>query len=339
MEIVKPPKLSSGDTVGIVSPASPIAAFCPNRLQRGVECLKNLGFQVTLGTYTSKQTGHTAGTIEDRLSDLHAMYRNPDVKVIVPTIGGYNSHQLLEQLNFDLIAQNPKILLGYSDITALQLGIFARTGMVTYMGPALLPQFGEFGGVFPYTWDSLQNVLMNPQPNGQPMRQSEQWTEENLQWDREDTRARVMQVSTGWKILKHGTAYGRIIAGNLSTLLLLAGTPYWPDMNGAILCVEDDETTDVAMVDRYLTQLRQMGVYHQVSALVVGRFLSATGFSAEDSLETVLTIATRGYAFPIIYDIDFGHTDPMMVLANGVMASLEADHSIALKYVESTVSK
>jgi muramoyltetrapeptide carboxypeptidase len=90
-------------------------------------------------------------------------------------------------------------------------------------------------------------------------------------------------------------------------------------MTGAILCVEEDETTNVATVDRYLTQLRQMGVYQQIATLVVGRFPSATGFSEEDPLETVLTIATRGYSFPVVYDVDFGHTDPMMILANGVL--------------------
>lgn len=337
MKIVKPAKLSSGDIVGIASPASPVAALCPRRLQRGIACLEDMGFQVIQGEHTSALTGHTAGTIEDRASDLHALYRNPDVKAIIPTIGGYNSHQLLDELDFDLIAQNPKILLGYSDVTALQLGIFSRTGVVTYQGPALLPQFGECGGLLTYTRESFTNVLMVPTPHGYTMRPSETWTEEDLQWDLEDSRARVLQASTGWKVLKRGQASGRIIAGNMSTLLLLAGTPYWPDMSGAILCVEDDETTNVATVDRYLTQLRQMGVYRHISALVVGRFPSATGFSKDDPLEAVLTIATRGYSFPVVYDVDFGHTDPMLILANGVLVSLEADHRIEFRYTESTV--
>ncbi len=337
VEIFKPARLSPGDTVGIVSPASPWAALCPRRLQRGIACLEDMGFQVIQGDHTCARTGHTAGTIEDRVSDLHALYRNPDVKAIIPTIGGYNSHQLLDELDFDLVAQNPKILLGYSDVTALQLGIFARTGLVTYLGPALLPQFGEYGGLLAYTRDSFTHVLMDPTPGGHPMQPSATWTDEILQWDLEDSRARALQAATGWKVLKRGQASGRIIAGNMSTLLLLASTPYWPDMTGAILCVEDDETANVATVDRYLTQLRQMGVYRHIAALVVGRFPSATGFSADDPLEAVLTIATRGYSFPVVYDVDFGHTDPMMILANGTWASLDADHRIEFKYTEPTV--
>ncbi len=338
MEIVKPSKLWFGDTVGIVSPASPIAAFCPRRLKRGIECLEDMGFQVILGDHASKRTGHTAGTIDDRLSDLHAMYRNPDVKAIIPTIGGYNSNQLLEVLDYKLIAENPKILLGYSDITALQLGIFSQTGMVTYMGPAILPQFGEFGGLFDYTRNSMEDILMMGANAQRVLQPSVSWTEERLQWDLEDNRARVLQESTGWKILKRGKACGRIIAGNVSTLLLLAGTAYWPDTTGAILCVEDDETTNIATVDRYLTQLRQMGVYEKLAALIVGRFPSDTGFSDEDPLDSMLSSATQGYSFPVVYDVDFGHTDPMMIMANGVWASLDAVSHLEFRYLESTVS-
>lgn len=337
MQIIKPSKLSLGDTVGIVSPASGVAAFCPRRLQRGVNCLENMGFNVIIGDRCSKQTGHTAGTIDDRLSDLHAMYRKNDVKAIITTIGGYNSNQLLDELDYELIRENPKILLGYSDITALQLGILSQTSTVTYMGPAILPQFGEFGGLFDYTRNSFEGVLMNSENERQNLQPSESWTDESLKWDIEDNRPRTVQESTGWKILKHGEAIGPIISGNMSTLLLLAGTKYFPDLTGAILCLEDDETTNPAIIDRYLTQLRHMGVYEQISALIVGRFPNKTGFTEGDPLENVLTIATRGYSFPVVYDFDFGHTDPMMILANGVLARLNATDNIEFGYMESTV--
>ncbi len=338
MTMIKPTRLSPGDMVGIVSPASPIAAFCPRRLRRGIACLEDMGFPVLLGDHTSAHTGHTAGTIEDRVSDLHAMYRNPDVRAIIASIGGYNSHQLLEQLDFDLIQENPKILLGYSDITALQLGIFSKTRTVTYMGPAILPQFGEFGGLLDYTRTCVEDVLMHGVSGWRILHPAESWTEENLEWDQEDNRKRVLKKATGWKTLKGGRAEGPIIAGNMSTLLLLAGTAYWPDLTGAILCVEDDDTVSPGIVDRYLTQLRQMGVYQQISALVIGRFPSVVGFSEDDRLETILATATRGYSLPIVYDVDFGHTDPMMVLANGVLARLNAGPGVEFKYLESTVS-
>ena len=189
MENVKPAKLSPGDTVGIVSPASRWTAFCPRRLQRGIACLEDMGFQVMQGDHTSARTGHTAGTIEDRVSDLHALYRHPDVRAIIPTIGGYNSNQLLNEQDFDLVAQNPKIVLGYSDVTALQLGIVSRTALVTYLGPALVPQFGECGGLLAYARESFTNVLMDPTPDGHTMQPSETRTDEILQWDLEDSRA------------------------------------------------------------------------------------------------------------------------------------------------------
>jgi len=336
MQIIKPCKLSFGDTVGVVSPASGVAAFCPRRLQRGVKCLEDMGFHVIQGDHSSKHTGHTAGSIDERLSDLHAMYRNNDVKAIITTIGGYNSHQLLDELDYELIRKNPKILMGYSDITALLLGIFSQTCTVTYMGPAILMQFGEFGGLFEYTRNCFEQVLMNS-ANEQIVQPSETWTDESLMWDIEDDRQRRLQQFTGWKILKGGEAVGRIVSGNMSTLLLLAGTKYLPDLTDAILCLEDDETANPAIIDRHLIHLRHMGVYEQISALIIGRFPNKTGFTEGDPQENVLTIATRGYSFPVVYDFDFGHTDPMMILANGVLARLNATDNIEFEYVESTV--
>lgn len=339
MKITKPVKLIVGDTVGIVSPASGVATFCPQRMKRGISCLQDMGFNVVLGEHCTESTGHTAGTIEHRVSDLHAMYSNNNVKAIITTIGGYNSHQLLDELDYELIGSNPKILLGYSDITALQLGIFSRTGIVTYMGPAILHQFGEFSGLFEYTRDSFEQVLMKSESSNQIMA-AEAWTDESLLWDIEDDHRRTLKTSDGWKVLKHGEAVGRIVSGNMSTLLLLAGTEYLPDMTGAILCLEDDETTNPAIIDRYLTQLRHMGVYDQISALIVGRFPTKTGFSEEDSLENLLRIATRGYSLPIVYDFDFGHTDPMMILPNGVEAALNVTREhIQFQLLESAVSE
>lgn len=178
---------------------------------------------------------------------------------------------------------------------------------------------------------------MNSANERQTLRPSERWTDESLKWDIEDNRHRALQASTRWKILKRGEATGRIISGNMSTLLLLAGTKYLPGLTGAILCLEDDGTTNTAIIDRYLIQLRHMGVYEQISALIVGRFPNQTGFTEGDPLENVLTIATRGYSFPVVYDVDFGHTDPMMILANGVLARLNAIDNIEFGYMESTV--
>ncbi len=323
MQLIRPNRLQRGDTIGVIAPASPVAALCPRRFERGLQELRHLGFKVIVGQHALKRTGHTAGTIEERLDDLHGMFRNLQVKAIIATIGGFNSHQLLENIDFNLIRRNPKILMGYSDITALLAGIYRHTRLVTFMGPAILPQFGEYGGLLEYTKRSFERVLMRAEPIGR-IDASQEWTEESLLWDQADDRIRQTRPNAGMKVLKSGTAQGPILAGNMGTLLLLAGTPYFPDVDGVILCLEEDENERPGTIDRFLTQLRQMGIYRKISALIVGRFQSKVGFSPDDSLPSVLSAATKTFDFPILYDADFGHTDPMMVLPNGVQARIDA---------------
>jgi len=153
-----PPRLERGDLVGIVSPSSAVAAGVPRRFERGVAELERRGFRVRVGEHARLQTGWTAGTASERAADLHAMFGDPEVRAIVCTIGGYNANQLLELLDYELIAANPTIFVGFSDITALHGAIHARTGLATMLGPALLPQFGELGGVDEYTWQAFERV-------------------------------------------------------------------------------------------------------------------------------------------------------------------------------------
>lgn len=335
VRLLKPPPLKTGDTIGIVSPASGVAAFCPRRLMRGVQHLQDLGFRVLIGTNAQKHSGHTAGTRDERLADLHEMFQNPLVSAIITTIGGYNSHQLLDALDYSLIKAHPKILMGYSDITALLLGIYSQTKMVTFMGPQVLPQLGDYGGSLKYTRKHFLSVLAGGRSHA--MGPAPAWTEERLEWEVADDRPRALKANKGWSVLNPGSAQGPLFAGNMSTLLLLAGTPYLPDLTGAILCLEDDETVSPAIVDRYLTQLRQMGVYDRIAALVIGRFPSDVRFTDEDPLEAIVRSATRGYAFPIVTDADFGHTDPIMTLPNGITARLAADESPSLTLLEPAV--
>lgn len=328
MQLIRPSRLQPGDLIGVVAPSSPVAHFVPRRLARGLAELERLGFRVRLGRHATGKHGHTAGTISDRTADLHEMFADPEVKGIITTIGGSSSNQLLDELDYDLIAANPKVLMGYSDITALHLGIHVRTGLVTFLGPAVLPQFGEAGGLMPYIRQAIQRTVCTASPVGE-LEPSPEIVAEALRWDVEDDRPRRTTVNPGPQALRSGAARGRIIAGNLSTMLLLAGTPYWPDLKGAILCVEGAETETPASVDRHFTQLRHMGVYDVIAGLVVGRFAPSVGFTPEDSFEEILLTATRGYSFPIGIGFDFGHWDPIFVLPNGVQGELVVEDGAA----------
>lgn len=328
MKTIIPPRLRKGDAVGIISPASPVAHLTPRRLKRGIDQLKKLGFKVKLGKYVATKHGHTAGTIEQRVEDLHVMFANPEVKAVWTTIGGFNSHQLLEYIDYSIIANNSKILIGYSDITALLNGIYARTGLITYSGPSILTQVAEYGGILDYTWQYAEKAVMTSEDVA--IQASKQWTDELTWWDKEDNRHRVMKENPGMRVLKAGTATGKLLGGNGGTFLLLAGTSYMPDLTGAILCIEEDELETSATVDRIFTKLRHIGAYEKIGGMLIGRFNSKTKFTDDDSLEEIIAVATRGYDFPIIADIDFGHTDPMITIPIGGYCSI---HTESLKII------
>lgn len=317
-----PAKLNKGDTIGVISPSSPVAAFCPRRLQRGVEELENHGFRVKLGKHTSERYKHTAGTIRQRIEDLHTMFADDAVKAIFCTIGGLNSNQLLEHIDYSLIKAHPKIFMGFSDITALLNAIYTKTGLVTYLGPAILPQFGEFGGMLPFTWEYLEKVLMNT--NNVRIMPSEEWTDEFTPWDKEDNRPRVMKPNDGIKILKSGNASGIMVGGNIGTFLLLNGTTYIPSLKDVILCVEEDEVETPATIDRFFIQLRHIGAFSKIKGMLIGRFNSKVGFKKEDALEEIVLAATEGFDFPILYDLDFSHTDPMITIPIGGRCEMNA---------------
>jgi muramoyltetrapeptide carboxypeptidase len=335
---VLPGRLERGDLVGIVSPSSPVAAGTPRRFERGVAELERRGFRVRVGEHARSKTGWTAGTPADRVADLHAMFSDPDVQAIVCTIGGYNANQLLELLDYDLIAANPKLFVGYSDITALHGAIHARTGLATILGPALLPQFGEYGGVDDYTWDAFERVTMQARPAG-VFRQPEHWYPERLWWDTQDDRPRRPEPAPPWRTIRGGRAEGPIVAGNVNTLLLLNGTRWSPSLDGALLCLEDDEEYGKPwMVERQLFQLRHLGAFERVAGLAYGRIHPESGFESEEWIDEILLRATAGLDLPVAAGLDFSHTDPLLTLPWGVRARLDAGDEVTLELVEAAVN-
>ncbi len=337
MFMIKPKLLKPGDTVGIISTSSPVAAACPNRFQRGISELESMGFKVKIGKNALKRIGHLAGTVEERLEDLHEMFQDHEVKAIINTIGGYNSHQLLEYIDYNLIKQNPKIILGYSDFTAILLAIHKKSELITFMGPALLPQFGEYGGMLEYTKKIFKDVLMT-QNDEIRIPPSKYWTSEFLAWDIEDNRPRQLTKNEGPLIIKEGRARGSILAGNMGTMLLLAGTEFLPTFDNKILFLEEDEQENPGTIDRYLTQLRHMGVFEKINGIVVGRFHPKVEFSQDYTFIDIICQATKGYDFPIVYNVDFGHTDPMMTIPNGIDVEVEAsNNNVNILFCENSV--
>lgn len=317
MKIIKPSSLKPGDTLGIVACSTPINASSESTINRCYAFLKEKGFQIVEAPNCRQTLGHTAGSIKDRVKALHDFFKNKRIDAILSYWGGFQSHQLLEHLDFDLIRKNPKPFIGFSDTTSLHVGIHAKTGLVTFSGPAGIT-FGK-PNVPEFTWSYFEKVLLSPE-SPLNLGQSSEYAD-NKWWMEKDTALRF-KPNSGWKVFMKGKAKGRLIGGNLGTMLLLAGTDYWPNLKGAVLFVEDDEAETSKTMDRMFTQLRQMGVYDQIAGMIVGRFHSDVRFTEQDSLEMILRDTLKGYKFPVITDVDFGHTDPLLTVPLGIQCEV-----------------
>jgi muramoyltetrapeptide carboxypeptidase len=334
---MKPPRLRERDTIGVISPSWGGGAAYPHRVERGVAYLESLGFRVKLAPHAMNSIGYVSDSPENRVSDIHEMFGDPEVGAIIAAIGGDHSCHLLPLMDFDLIRQNPKILMGYSDVTVLNVAIRAKTGLVTFNGPALMVELAEYPSVFGYTERHMLKTLCSAEPVGE-VEPSEWWTEEFLDWGtKEDLRrARAGGPSGGWTWLKGVRAEGVLIGGCLESMQHLRGTPFWPDLDGAILFLEtSEEKPDPEKVDGILMDYENMGAFREIRGLLFGR---PYGYSAEERgrLHEVILERTRRYDFPVVADMDFGHTSPMFTLPLGCRAVVDANRE-RFEIVESAV--
>lgn len=287
-----------------------------------------MGFETKIASHALNSRGHVSDTPENRAADIHQMFSDPEVKAIIATIGGDHSCHLLPLLDWDLIRDNPKIFMGYSDVTVLNVAIWKKTGLVTFNGPALMVEIAEYPKMLEYTERYMLESLCNPEPIG-AIKPSPWWTEEFLDWgEKEDlTRPRECRPSEGWSWLKGERAEGILIGGCLESLQHLRGTPYWPDLGQweeAILFLETSEEKPApSTVDGILMDYENMGVLERIRGLLVGRPYAYSPEERRELREVVLE-RTRRYGFPVVSDMDFGHTSPMFLLPLGCRALIDA---------------
>jgi muramoyltetrapeptide carboxypeptidase len=305
---ILPPALKKGDTIGLITPGSSL--FEAERvLIEATEKMHGLGFKVKRGKNIFKQKGYLAGSVAERVGDIHDMFRDDEIKAIITIRGGYGSAQLLPYLDYDLIRKHPKILVGYSDITALLIGIHQMTGLVTFHGPVAVSTFTDFTKKYFY------KVLMSAQPVGEI---EDAPYEENL------------QSSSRIYTLRGGKAQGKLIGGNMTLLQSTLGTPYEFDSDGAIIFFEEvgEEPYDI---DRMLNHFKQAGKFEKCKGVVFDKMPSVkpssdgSAFNRNISLEEVLKMYFNDYNFPVCLGFSFGHIKQKPTLPIGVMAELNAD--------------
>jgi len=313
MKIIKPPHLKKGDLIGLISPAS-----TPDNLERinqGVKYFERLGYRVVVGKNVGKFRGYLAGTDEERHHDLHSMFAHKDVKAIFCIRGGYGSIRLLDKIDFNLIKKNPKIFVGYSDITTLQLAIFQRTGLITFSGPMAAVDFA--GEVHPFTEEVFWKMVTSTKPFGKFHNPDNQKI----------------------NCLTKGKANGILLGGNLSLVVSLLGTNYLPKFDKSILFLEEVEEKPYR-IDRFFAQMKLAKIFDKVSGVVLCNFTDCEETDPNKktlSLNDVIGDYFENFKKPVAYNLVYGHINPKNTIPIGVKALLDCDKK-SIEILESCVS-
>jgi muramoyltetrapeptide carboxypeptidase LdcA involved in peptidoglycan recycling len=327
--LLKPCKLHADDKVAAVSLSWGGPSVFSKRYQAGKRQLEEtFGLQVVEMPHTLSDAAWLKANPRARTDDLLQAFSDPEIKAIISTIGGDDSIRLLPYLDLNILHSNPKIFLGYSDSTVTHLAC-QKAGIVSFYGPSIMAGFGENGGLFPYMVDSVRKTLFSSKPIGLLQPNADGWTDELLDWGdpKNQVRKRRPLPCTGWKFLQgKGIHSGYLIGGCIEVLDWLRGTSVWPsaaDWQDSMLFLEtsEDGPTPLA-VERMLRTLAAGGVLQRISGLLFGRpggQVRTEHFVEYDQVILEVCVQEEGLVdLPIITGIDFGHTDPMLVLPYGV---------------------
>lgn len=296
---IKPPRLKKGDLISIVSPASTPKNAA--QIHSAARYFESKGYRVTISKNVFNINGYLAGTDEERAEDINQAFADKNVKAIICSRGGYGTPRILDMIDYKLVRRNPKIFVGYSDITAIQLAIFRKTGLITFSGPMAAVEFAN--GIDPYTEEMFFKMVARPGAAG-PLR-----NHKNFKASFRGKRR----------------AEGVLLGGNMSLITTLLGTEYSPDFSDGLLLIEE-VSEEPYSIDRMLTQLRLAGVLEEVSGFVVGQFVGCTAEEPNKPHRTLEEIL-RGDLFSLkktsVSNLPYGHIPIKMTLPIGAPASID----------------
>ncbi len=312
MKIIKPKKLLKKDVIGIISPASsPIET---ESIERSVRYLENLGYRVEIGENVGKFKGYLAGSDQERVDDIHFMFKNKSVRAVFCIRGGYGASRLLDKINYKIIKENPKIFVGYSEITALQMAFFQKTGLITFAGPMLAQDFSN--SISSFTEENFWKTITSNKKAGR------------IKYPNDDKLPGITK----------GGASGRIIGGNLAVFASLIGTNYFPALKGKILLLEDVGELPYK-IDRILNQFRLLKVFKSVEGLILGRFVDCYEHDPSKrtlTLGEVMDDYLHPLNIPIIYTFPHGHIEDKLTVPLGIKVKMNATKGF-VEYLEAPV--
>jgi muramoyltetrapeptide carboxypeptidase len=314
--VLKPPRLRVGDRVGLVAPAS--ANFLSVDVEIAQEVARALGLEPRLGAHVLDRHGYLAGRDEDRAADLNAFFADPAVRAVLAIRGGWGCARVLPYLDWAAVRRDPKVVAGYSDITALHCALHARTGLVSFHAPTALDRWP------PFSVEHFRRVVFE----GEALTMS----------NPPGTEERLVQRENRVRTITPGTSRGRLVGGNLTVLTALLGSPYVPTLEGGILFLEDVHE-DIYRVDRMMTSLQLAGMLAGIRGFVFGSCHDCEPGEGYGSLtlEEVLDEHVRPLGVPAYQGAMIGHQERQFTVPIGVLAEIDADQG-TIRMVEPAVS-
>ena len=317
------PRLRKGDAIGVFSPSSPATATAAKRYERGKNYLISKGFRLIEGSLCGKRDFYRSGSIAERVSELNDLIRNPDVRCIMSSIGGMNSNSLLPYIDYDALRKDPKIIIGYSDVTAVLFAIYAQTGLVTYYGPAVVSSFRELPPYVDETFNYFESVVTDKEALPYVLPTPDIWTDEFIDWDSQD---RSKKGTENKLVTVHcGKAEGRLIAGNLNTMEGFWASEYFPEIRKGDILLIEDSLKDAATIERSFAMLKLNGVFDLIGGLVLGKHEQFDDRGSGRKPYEILEEVIGNTSIPVLAEFDCCHTHPMLTVPIGSYVCLDAD--------------
>ncbi|MBU1626588.1 LD-carboxypeptidase [bacterium] len=293
--MMKPKKLEPGSTIGLVAPSG---VFVRTKFKRGCDFLTSKGFKLVIGRFAHNKYGYLAGKDDERAIDINEMFDNDSIDAIMCIRGGYGANRILDKIDYDLIRKKPKIFVGFSDATALQLSIYKHSNVVTFYGPMLSFDFGS--DISEYTCKCFFDVVYRAKPYGE-----------------------IPYPGTAlqnFKIITPGFARGEIIGGCISLIQTLISTNHIPSFSGKILFLEDAGEHPYRL-DRMLNHLKNAGIFDDLLGVIFGNTdIPRHSIKRDLSIEEILHDIFKDYDYPVVYDLPFGHCKNKITIPQGILS-------------------
>ncbi|EJF00645.1 S66 family peptidase [Liquorilactobacillus mali] len=310
--------------IGFYTSSTPITVLAPKRFERALKFLKSKGVKLTTGSLTGKIDRYRSGTILERAQEINELIHNPEVNIIMSTIGGTNTNSVLPYIDYEYLKKHPKIFVGYSDTTALLLAVKTKAPECRILyGPAVVSSFGEWEPLVEETWNYFEKVVNSKYGESIITKAPLYWTDEKLDW--EDFEHEKNTVVNKWHYTNESTLKGRIIGRNLNTMYGFIASEYFPKLTANDILLIEDAEKDASTVEKNFAMLKLAGVFDNIKGIILGKHALFDGEGTSMKPIDILQEVLGDKQIPIIYDYDSSHTVPMMTTPLGADATIDAE--------------